>query len=71
MFYLRKSFDPNLSQEKVRDHDHLSGKFRGAAHSLCNLQFQQSQKIRVFSIIFVVMIPILLHYPWMSFPIEN
>ena len=24
-------------QTKVRDHDHLSGAYRGAAHSLCNL----------------------------------
>eukprot|EP00745_Piridium_sociabile_P030720 TRINITY_DN50_c0_g2_i2.p1 TRINITY_DN50_c0_g2~~TRINITY_DN50_c0_g2_i2.p1 ORF type:complete len:791 (+),score=53.07 TRINITY_DN50_c0_g2_i2:2261-4633(+) len=25
---------------KVRDHDHISGKFRGAAHSKCNLQLK-------------------------------
>jgi hypothetical protein len=25
--------------DKVRDHDHVSGKYRGAAHSICNLQF--------------------------------
>ena len=25
---------------KVRDHCHYSGKYRGAAHSLCNLQYK-------------------------------
>ena len=25
---------------KVRDHDHYPGKFRGAAHSICNLRFK-------------------------------
>ena len=29
--------------EKVRDHDHLDGKFRGAAHSSCNLKYRWSK----------------------------
>ena len=29
-----------LTDETVRDHDHLKGKFRVAAHSQCNLQYQ-------------------------------
>ena len=30
-----------LGGEKVRDHDHLTGKYRGAAHNICNIQSQQ------------------------------
>ncbi|KAK3083783.1 hypothetical protein FSP39_003181 [Pinctada imbricata] len=29
-----------LGADRVRDHDHLSGKYRGAAHNHCNLQYQ-------------------------------
>jgi hypothetical protein len=32
-------FGDNLYPDKVRDHDHLNGKFRGAAHNNCNLNF--------------------------------
>ena len=35
-------------EDKVRDHDHLTGKFRGAAHSRCNLMLRKSNKIPVF-----------------------
>ena len=27
-----------LGDDRVRDHCHLSGKFRGAAHEVCNLE---------------------------------
>lgn len=33
---------------KVRDHDHVTGKFRGAAHQSCNLQLRKQYKIPVF-----------------------
>ncbi len=33
---------------KVRDHDHLTGKFRGAAHMKCNLFLRKTTKIPIF-----------------------
>ena len=33
--------------EKVRDHCHITGKFRGAAHRSCNVNFQLTKKIPV------------------------
>jgi hypothetical protein len=35
-----------LGEDRVRDHDHLNGKYRGAAHSNCNLQLQFRQNKR-------------------------
>ena len=32
--------DKPLGTDRVRDHDHLSGNFRGAAHNKCNLAFK-------------------------------
>ena len=31
-----------LGEDRVRDHCHLSGKFRGAAHDVCNLKCKVS-----------------------------
>ncbi|PFX14621.1 hypothetical protein AWC38_SpisGene21206 [Stylophora pistillata] len=33
--------DFNMEDERHRDHDHYTGKFRGAAHNSCNLRFQR------------------------------
>jgi hypothetical protein len=33
---------------KVADHNHLTGKFQGAAHSICNLNYQNPRFIPIF-----------------------
>ena len=33
--------------QKVRDHCHYTGKFRGVAHSICNLNYKVPQEISV------------------------
>ena len=52
-YICRKSFPVygaklRKGQTKVRDHDHLNGAHRGAAHSLCNLKLRKTYKISVF-----------------------
>ena len=32
---------------KVRDHWHYTGKFRGAAHSICNLRYKAQREIPI------------------------
>ena len=34
--------------KKVRDHDHYTGKFRGTAHSICNLRYSTQKDIPMF-----------------------
>ena len=34
----------NLDDEKVRDHCHVTGKFRRASHRSCNIKFQLTKK---------------------------
>ena len=33
---------------KVRDHDHITGKYRGPAHSACNLKLRTTYKLPIF-----------------------
>lgn len=42
-----EKFNDQEKQIRVRDHSHLTGKFRGAAHSSCNLKFQEPRMIPV------------------------
>ena len=34
------SIDNDKKYHKVRDHCHYTGKYRGAAHSICNLRYK-------------------------------
>ena len=45
--------DIPLEADRVRDHDHITGKFRGAAHNACNLKLRIKPK--------EVVIPVILH----------
>ena len=36
-----------MKKQKVRDHCHYTDKFRGAAHSICNLRYKVQQEIPV------------------------
>ena len=40
-------FDEPLGTDRVRDHCHLAGKFRGAAHNECNLNYKCTGRIPV------------------------
>ena len=38
-----------LGEDRVRDHCHLSGKFRGAAHEVCNFKYKV---LKFFPVVF-------------------
>ena len=38
-----------IDNDKVRDHCHVTSKFRGAAHRNCNVNFQLIKKVPVIS----------------------
>ena len=37
----------NSDKDKVRDHSHITGKFRGAAHNQCNLKVKIPRKLPI------------------------
>ena len=39
--------DDNKKYQKVRDHYHYTGEFRGLAHSICNLRYKIPKEIPV------------------------
>ena len=40
-----KKFAKDKNYQKVRDHCHYTGKYRGASHSICNLKFNVPNEI--------------------------
>ena len=47
IFVLIKIKKEFKKKQKVRDHDHYTGKYRGAAHSICNLRYKVQKEIPV------------------------
>ena len=43
----KKEFGDKKKHRKVRDHDHYTGKYRGAAHNICNLGYSTQKDIPV------------------------
>ena len=49
-YICKNEFDNNdndKKQQKVRDHYHYTGKYRGAAHNICNLRYKIPKEIPV------------------------
>ena len=51
IYYIcKKEFNKNdKKQQKVRDHCHYTGKYRGAAHNICNFRYKVPKEIPVVS----------------------
>ena len=50
LYIYKKGFstdDDNKKYHKVRDQCHYIGKYRGAAHSICNLRYKTSKEIPI------------------------
>ena len=43
----KEKFCDDKNKKKVRDHCHYTGKFRGAAHSICNLRYKVPNELPV------------------------
>ena len=48
-FICEKPFGNDKNANKVRDHCHYTGKYRGLAHSSCNLQYKIPESIPIVS----------------------
>ena len=48
-FYNNKDEKRYKKYHKVRDHDRYTGKFRDAAHSICNLRYAVQKKVPIIS----------------------
>ena len=46
-YICKKPFGPKIPEQKVMDHDHVTGLYRGPAHSKCNLMMRKLYKIPV------------------------
>ena len=46
-FCTNKNKNKFKQNQKVRDHDHYTGTYRGAAHSICNLRYKVPKEIHV------------------------
>ena len=53
-----------LGEDRVRDHCHLSGKFRGAAHEICNLKTRFQSFSQLYFTICLAMIATYLLKRW-------
>ena len=40
--------EKELGEDKVRDHCHYTGRYRGAAHNKCNLKYRRPNFVPVF-----------------------
>ena len=46
-FFVDKNDESYINRKKVKDHCHYTGKFRGAAHSKCNLNYKVPKDIPI------------------------
>ena len=46
-YICEQEFNKDYKKHKVRDHCHYTGKYRGAAHNICNLRYKIPKEIPV------------------------